>query len=360
MSPAKIEETEFDIRAGRYIFKAKGEVVQFDGFQALYPKKEKEDKRMPAAQAGETLSLKQLDSKQNFTQPPPRYTEGSLVKELEARGIGRPSTYVPIISTLLNRDYVSKEEGKFVPRELGVFVTDYLIANFPDLMQFEFTAQLEEELDRISEGRLDWVEYLRSYNSLLERDLDSAEKTESIKPKGIPSDETCPECGRPLVIKEGRFGRFKACTGYPECSYKAGLDKKKAARPLDENCPECGSQLVERQGRYGPFIACSNYPKCRYIKSEKVDTGIQCPECREGTILRKKTRKGKTFFGCSGYPKCRFATWDAPVARACPECGRAFLLKKSPAKSKPYIYCGSESCSYREEIKEEESPDPAS
>jgi len=378
MSSARIEETDFDIRAGRYRFRAKGEVVQFEGFQVLYAKSgdqakpkpdvsaqdsktplNENDKRLPAARAGETLTLKDLESKQNFTQPPPRYTEGSLVKELEARGIGRPSTYVPIIATLLNRDYVVKEKGKFIPRELGIFVTEYLIKNFPDLMKFEFTAQLEEMLDRISEGGQDWVEYLRSYNVLLDTDLEAAEKIESIKPKGIPSEEVCPECGKPLVIKEGRFGRFKACSGYPECTFKSSLDKKKEARPLDEKCPECGSQLVERRGRYGPFVACSNYPKCRYIKSEKQDTGIRCPDCEEGTIVRKRTRKGKTFYGCSRYPKCKFATWDEPVSRSCPECGRAFLLKKNSVKTRPYIYCGKDTCTYREEITEEENKDGA-
>lgn len=354
MTSARIEETEFDIRAGRCEFRAKGEVIQFDGFQVLFPKKTAEDKQLPAAKAGEVLTLKDLESKQNFTQPPPRYTEGSLVKELEARGIGRPSTYVPIISTLLNRDYVVKEKGKFIPQELGIFVTDYLIANFPDLMQFEFTAQLEEELDRISEGVRDWVEYLRGYNTLLDNDLEKAEQIESIKPKGIPSAEVCPECGKQLVIKEGRFGRFKACSGYPECTFKAGLDKKKEPKPLDEKCPECGSQMVERQGRYGPFTACSNYPKCRYIKSDKQDTGIKCPDCEKGTLIRRKTRRGKIFYGCSRYPKCKFATWDEPVPRACPECGRPFLLKKNPVKSEPYIYCGLDTCSYREEVSEEE------
>lgn len=355
MASAQVEETEFDIAAAPYNFKAKGEVIKFDGFLALYPQKEKDKtddeggKTLPPAEPGEKLRLMNLDPKQNFTQPPPRYTEGSLVKELEARGIGRPSTYVPIISTLLDRDYVLKEKGKFIPREIGIFVNDYLLQNFPDLMQFEFTAQLEEKLDLISEGKNDWLEYLTSYYELLKKDLAQAEQRESFKGRGIPSGETCPECGKPVVIKEGRFGRFKACSGFPECKYKKSLDKKET-RMLDEACPECGSQLVIREGRYGPFTACSNYPNCKYIKTDKKDTGIPCPEC-DGTIVRKKTRKGKVFYGCSNYPKCKFATWDEPVEQPCPRCDRKFILHKQAASGNDLYYCGNQDCSYKEEKK---------
>jgi DNA topoisomerase-1 len=358
MNPALVEETEFDIAATPYRFKAKGEVIKFDGFLALYPKKErdidkeKEDKTLPPAQAGEELKLLEIEPKQNFTQPPPRYTEGSLVKELEARGIGRPSTYVPIISTLLDRDYVIKEKGKFIPREIGIFVNDYLIQNFPDLMQFEFTAQLEEKLDLISEGKDDWLEYLKSYYALLKKDVDQAEQIEGFKGKGIPSEEICPECGKALVIKEGRFGRFKACSGFPECKYKQGMDKKET-KLLDETCPECNSQLVLREGRYGTFTACSNYPQCKYIKSDKKDTGIACPDC-SGTIVRKKTRKGKIFYGCSEYPKCKFASWDEPVEQPCPQCDRKFILRKRTKDGKELLYCSKSDCAYKEEKNERE------
>jgi len=228
MSSALIEETEFDIRAGKYQFKTKGEVIKFDGFLKLYKKQTSKEKILPKAETGEALKLLNIDSKQKFTQPPPRYTEGTLVKELEARGIGRPSTYAPIIATIQGRVYVVKEKGKFIPTDLGLFVSDYLVQNFPDLMRFEFTARLEETLDLISEGRQDWVEYLQSYYVLLNGDLQKASKQESIKAKGIPAEETCPECGRQLVIKEGRFGRFKACSGYPECTYKESLVQKES------------------------------------------------------------------------------------------------------------------------------------
>ncbi len=353
ISPALVEETEFKIAASIYQFKAKGEVLEFDGYLALYPKQKREENILPKARAGEELKLMDLESKQNFTQPPPRYTEGSLVKELEAKGIGRPSTYAPIISTLQDRVYVIKEKGKFIPTDLGLFVTDYLIQNFPDLMEFKFTARLESELDLISEGKQDWLEYLKAYYSLLREDLKQAKKGESTKKTGIPVEETCPECGRQLVIKEGRYGRFRACSGFPECSFKESLVKKEA-KPLDETCPECGSQLVMRRGKYGLFTACSNYPQCTYIKKEKKDTGISCPDCG-GSLVRKKTRRGKIFYGCSQFPKCRFATWDEPVARPCPECGRPFILKKKSMDGKIRFACSDEKCGYKETVSDEEA-----
>lgn len=346
MASAMVEETEFSIMASQYEFKAKGEVIKFDGYLVLYSQQKKEQNILPKADVGEELKLCGLESKQNFTQPPPRYTEGSLVKELEAKGIGRPSTYVPIISTLLNRDYVIKEKGRFIPRELGIFVTDYLVKNFPDLMQFEFTVQLEEKLDLISEGKENWQNYLQSYYDLLKKDLEQAEKLEGFKGKGIPSEEICPECGREIVIREGRFGRFKACSGYPECKFRQSLNIKEV-KTLEEKCPECGSQLVLRQGKYGKFTACSNYPKCKYIKTEKKDTGIGCPEC-EGTLMRRKTKRGKIFYGCSQYPKCKFASWDEPTKRPCPECGREFILIKRSLKAEAYLYCSDKNCEFKE------------
>ncbi len=353
MSSALVEETEFEIEASRYQFIAKGEVLEFDGYLILYPQLKKEEDILPKAQEGEELTVLDIDSKQNFTQPPPRYTEGSLVKELEAKGIGRPSTYAPIISTLQDRVYVFKENGRFIPSDLGLFVTDYLIKNFPDLMDFEFTARLEAELDLISEGKQEWLDYLRSYYVLLEKDLREAMKEEGIKKRGIPVEDVCPECGRQLVIKEGKYGRFRACSGFPECNFKESLVKKEA-KPLEEACPECGSQLVMRRGKYGSFVACSNYPECTYVKKEKKDTGISCPFNCGGTLVRRKTRRGKIFYGCSTFPKCQFATWDEPVPIPCPECGRPFVLKKDLLKGKPYLYCSDEKCSYKEDIQEKQ------
>jgi DNA topoisomerase-1 len=354
MESARVEEKEFEIKASQYQFAAKGEVLEFDGFLTLYPDLKKEENKLPDAEESEKLNLLDINSKQNFTQPPPRFTEGSLVKELEAKGIGRPSTYAPIISTLQGRVYVFKDKGRFIPTDLGLFVTDYLVKNFPDLMDFEFTARLEAELDLISEGKEEWLEYLKSYYILLEKDLRGALKEEGIKKTGIPLEEVCPECGRQLVIKEGKYGRFRACSGFPDCSFKESLVKKEA-KLLEENCPECGSQLVLRRGKYGTFVACSNYPQCKFIKKEKKDTGILCPlECG-GTLVRRKTRKGRVFYGCSTFPKCQFATWDEPVPQPCPECGRAFVLKKNLFKGKPYLYCSDEKCPYKETIEEGEN-----
>jgi len=348
MSPARFEETVFEIKAGNFHFRAKGTVMKFKGFLAAYPSIKEKDERLPSAKKGEQFKLKKLDSEQKFTQPPPRYSEGTLVKELESKGIGRPSTYAPIISTIQGRDYVLKRKGRFIPTEVGIFVNDYLIKNFPDLMQFKFTAQLEEALDLISEGEKSWLECIRSYNELLSRDLEEASKKEGVKSKGIPSEEKCPECGRPLVIKSGKYGKFKACSGFPKCRFKKSLNQKEA-KPVDEKCPQCDSQLVVRHGRYGSFIACSNYPKCKYIKKEKKDTGIKCPECG-GTIVMKKTKKGKIFYGCSQFPKCKFASWDEPISRPCPLCGRSIVFRKNLIKGRPYLYCDRKDCDYKEYI----------
>ncbi|MFQ6069418.1 MAG: type I DNA topoisomerase [Candidatus Aminicenantales bacterium] len=348
MSPAVVEETEIEICASKYLFRAKGEVVKFDGFFTLLSGKRKEE-QLPEVRKGENLTLVELEPRQNFTQPPPRYTEGTLVKEMESKGIGRPSTYAPIISALQERGYVVKEKGKFIPNELGIYVSDFLVENFPDLMEVEFTARMEEDLDRISEGGQDWLDSLRRYNELLDRDLEQVMKVEGVRKSGIPTDEECPECGRQLVIREGRYGRFKACSGFPECKYKESY-RKKETRKLDEKCPECGSTLVLRYGKYGSFIACSNYPQCRYTRKESMATDIDCPQDCGGKIVRRKTKKGKIFFGCSNYPQCDYATWDEPVKQPCPFCGREFVLRRNRIKASSYLYCSSDECDYREEV----------
>ncbi|MDD8020683.1 MAG: type I DNA topoisomerase [Acidobacteriota bacterium] len=378
MSPAEIEETQFEIGAGQFGFQARGEVVKFKGFLALYERQrlkfESEDRQekklgaetdkdvaetatLPVAREGEILKLLDVQSKQNFTQPPPRYTEATLVKELEARGIGRPSTYAPIISTLQNRTYVVKDEGRFKPTDLGMFVTDFLVKYFEELFDYRFTARMEGQLDKISDGQANWLESLKHYYELLEKYLQHGQETDSIKKNGIPVEEKCPKCGRNLVIKEGRYGRFKACSGYPECNYRESLAKKDT-RTIEAKCPVCGSALVYRRGKYGTFIACSNYPQCKYIHKENSSTGLPCPLGCGGTIIRKKTRRGKYFYGCSGYPKCRFATWDEIVNESCLQCGARYLLKKSPKKGQPYLYC--QGCDYVRYLDKEQNPAEAS
>jgi DNA topoisomerase I len=356
MAPAVVEETDFDIRADKYLFKAKGEVLKFDGYLAAFPNGSEERDVLPKAFQGEILKLVEgeaaLEAKQSFTQGPARYTEGTLVKELEAKGIGRPSTYAPIISTLQDRVYVVRDKGKFIPTELGMFVTDFLVKYFAELLDVTFTAKMEEELDQISEGERPWIESLREYYTLLEKYLKAGDQMEDVKKSGIPVEEKCPKCGKDLVIKSGRFGRFKACSGYPDCKFKESLVKKES-KPLDEKCPQCGAPLVVKFGKFGSFIACSDYPKCKYIHKEKLDTGIACPlECG-GTLIRRKTRRGKFFFGCSQFPKCRYATWDEPVAKPCPLCGRKFILRKNLIKGDPYLYCQNEKCTYKEVVPRE-------
>ncbi len=361
MSSAVLEETALGISAGeRFLFTAKGGVVKFKGWWELYPKREEdEEDALPPIKKGETLTLAELEPKQSFTQPPARFTEGTLVKELEAKGIGRPSTYAPIIATLQNRVYVVKEENKFVPTDLGLFVTDFLVKQFPDLMEYKFTASMEEELDQVSEGKLDWVGAMRDFYTRLEKDLAAGAKVESVAGTGIPLDEKCPKCGKQLVNKGGRFGRFKACSGYPDCDYSDDIYKKSEPVPLEEKCPTCGANLVQRTGRYGVFVACSNYPKCKYIKGkEKVDTGIACPKECGGTILKRKTKREKIFYGCSSFPKCRFATWDEPLKEPCPKCGKSFILQKSTKKDGTYRYCLDEFCGWRDPAAPPAEPHP--
>jgi DNA topoisomerase-1 len=374
MSPAKIEETEFEISAvphpqqaadgtaapaptaSKYLLKTKGEVIRFDGFLALGGGQKKDDEILPAAKPGEVLRLLEVETKQNFTQPPPRYTEASLVKELEAKGIGRPSTYAPIIDALHKRVYVIRDKGKFVPTELGMFVTDYLVQNFAHLMEIKFTALMEEELDRISDGERNWIESLRNYYQVLEQDLVQAQAQAGVTANGgIPAEEPCPKCGKQVVIKGGRFGPFKSCTGYPDCDYKQSLGKKEP-QVLDEPCPDCGAPLVVRWGRYGQFTACSKYPECKYVKKERFDTGIACPLDCGGTLLRRKSKRGRYFYGCSSFPKCKFATWDEPIDQTCPKCGKRVLLRKTRAKTGTTISCRDEACGYKQQVETPAAP----
>ncbi len=311
MSPAIIDETIFTIGAGKYEFTAKGEVLKFQGFLRIYsPEEEEEEKTiLPEAEEGEILKLLDIIPKQNFTQPPPRYTEGTLVKELEQRGIGRPSTYATILSTLQERVYVIKDKGKFIPTELGIFVVDTLIKYFPEIMDYNFTAKMEDELDDITEGERDWVSVPRDFYSILEKNLKEAEKKME-KVRGIPTKEVCPKCGSPLVLKKGKFGMFYACSSYPNCDYTSNLEKK--GNLLNEKCPLCGSPLVRRKGKYGTFIACSSYPKCNFIKKNEKKTEIPCPNGCGGYVVERISKRGKKFYTCSSYPKCQYLSWVKP------------------------------------------------
>jgi DNA topoisomerase-1 len=409
MVPAVFDQTSVDIdaRAGNesFTFRVTGSVLKFEGFLKVYEEskegKDEEDEalkhKLPPLEEGQSLTLRSLKPEQHFTEPPPRFNEASLVKELEERGIGRPSTYATIISTIQERQYVQKSGGKFVPTEIGRVVTDLLVANFPDIFDYQYTARLEDELDEIEDGKEKWTDAMGEFYEKFQRDLAYAEKhMENIKRMEKPTEEKCERCGSPLVIKwgkhgsffacsaydknnpesctftkenpinlpdldtadmqetpqeeycencgrvmvlkRGRFGQFMACTGYPECKTTRRLDQARKVPDvaLEETCPQCGRNLVLRHGRYGEFVSCSGYPKCKYVKQNTI--GVKCPQCKEGEIAEKKARRGNIFYGCTRYPDCDFTSNAKPVAETCPECGSPYLLEKN-LKSGTVLVC---------------------
>ncbi len=420
MNPAVFDQTTVDIDAKAaseiFWFRVTGSVMKFDGFLKVYEEskdsKDEEDEelkhKLPALEAGHKLTLKALKPEQHFTEPPPRYNEASLVKELEERGIGRPSTYATILSTIQERQYAQKIGGKFTPTEIGLVVTDLLVENFKDIFDFQYTARLEEELDEIEEGKEKWTDALADFYKKFAKDLKYAEKhMENIKRMEKPTDEKCERCGAPLVIKwgkhgsfyacstyekddpnsctftkenpinlpdldsadmqetaqeeycencgrvmvlkRGRFGQFMACTGYPDCKTTRRLDQGKRVPdiPLDEICPECKTRnLIIRHGRYGEFTSCSGYPDCKYVKQNFI--GVKCPLCGEGELVEKRARKGNTFYGCSKYPKCKFTSAAKPIAEKCPKCGHDYLVERM-RKDGTVIACPIKECDYERE-----------
>ncbi|HVR70797.1 MAG TPA: type I DNA topoisomerase [Vicinamibacteria bacterium] len=447
MKPALYDETVVDIEAGAYLLRARGATLKFRGFLAVYEespderieKKPSADRadaegapaegapraegggegadpgsasapeggvQLPPLAEGDLLKLQKLDTDQHFTQPPPRFSEASLVKELEENGIGRPSTYASIIATIEAREYMEKQEGKLLPTELGFLVTDLLTEHFPDIRNVEYTAAMEEELDQIEEGKDNLLNTLNQFWKKFEKDLKKAHKDmENVKGKEEPTEEKCDKCGAPMVIKWGRYGKFLACSNYPGCKNTRQLEggegapevhadvekevcpnhgekmvlKKgrfgpflacpnypeckvtkrlvrgeggklqvEALKPIDESCPECGKPLLWRRGRFGPFIACSDYPNCKYIKKKEArEIGLVCPECGLGQVVERKGRWGRVFYGCRRYPECRFTAYHRPLPEPCPDCGRAYLLEKETKKEGKVIFCGNEACHYK-------------
>lgn len=415
MTPALFDETIITVQAGPYDFEASGQVMTFPGFIKIYQENlddqqtEETPSSLPAVNIGEELRLDRLEPKQNFTQPPPRFTEAGLVKELEEKEIGRPSTYATILSVIQNRNYVIKEENRFKPTDLGFLISDLLVQHFFEIMDFKYTAHLEEELDEIEEGTKKTVDVLNEFYTDFSKDLKLAyERIENIKANGIPVDLKCPQCGsdmvkrwgkfgpflactneeckytqnpdekphenigdvgsesehvclkcgKPLVVKVGRYGKFLACSGYPDCKFTATLKAAQGAEGSlqvpDEKCPQCGSDLIIKQGRYGPFIACSNYPECKFIKPKTMD--VKCPE-DGGDLVEKRTRGRKIFYGCSNYPDCKFALWNKPVPKKCPACHNPFMLEKYRKGGPPYLECFNKDCKYQ--IETEIEPQPA-
>jgi len=416
MMPALFDQTTIDIQAGRFVFRATGSVQKFDGFLKVYQEGRDEtvaeddeaERTLPLVAEGEMLTLNKIDPEQHFTEPPPRFTEATLVKALEEKGIGRPSTYAAIMTTIQDREYVEKKDGRFHPTALGKTVNDVLIeGGFDDLFNETYTARMEEELDEIEEGKLKWTDALSEFYDKFKDDLTKFQKyAKDIKEKETPTEEVCLKCGtpgmvmklgrfgkylkcpncsatrdaepaatpddakakvssdgeeeieacelcgKPMQLRRGRFGPFYGCSGYPECKNIRKISKSgkltAPPEPIDEKCPIDGAQLVKRQGRYGEFISCSNYPKCKYIKRET--TGVACPRpgCK-GELIVKRSKRGKVFYSCSEYPKCEIVFWDKPVAGACPQCGAGFLLEKTTKKGTTR-YCATETCGYRSEL----------
>jgi DNA topoisomerase-1 len=363
MNPAVIDQTSVDIKANTYTFRASGSVVKFPGFMAVYMEERSEDQApsdddngeavLPPLNEGDALSLVKLDPKQHFTQPPPRFSEALLVKTLEEKGIGRPSTYAAIISTIQDRDYVNKLENKFHPTELGVLVNGLLVQHFADILDVTFTARMEEELDKIEEGGLAWVTAVRDFYEPFSKDLAAAvADMKDFKAEQPPTDINCDKCGKPMIVKWGRNGQFLACSGYPDCKNakpfvrtESGGVEAAPEETTDELCPKCGSAMVIKRGKFGKFLACSRYPECKHTQG--MSTGVLCPE-DGGKLVERRSRFGKMFYSCANYPDCKFAVWDKPVQRPCPQCGAPFLTEKFSKKTGPYIACYKKECGYKE------------
>jgi DNA topoisomerase-1 len=374
MMPAVFDQTSVDISAADTTFRASGQIMKFDGFIRVYTEGRDEEPAegddddehaLPVLAEGEALRLRELVPEQHFTQPPPRFSQATLIKELEEKGIGRPSTYASILSTILAKEYVTEDKQRRLrPTELGFLVTDLLVQAFPDILNVEFTAGMETVLDEIEEGRQNWVEAMRRFYEPFARDLEhAAEHMRDVKRSGQPTDITCPKCRAAMVVKWGRGGEFLACSRYPECKSTANFvrDADGAIKVAEEEttaevCDVCGRPMQIRFGRFGKFLGCSGYPECKTTRQmvRPVPTGITCPDCKEGEIMEKRSRAGKIFFSCGRYPQCRFATWDRPVPEPCPQCEAPFVVEKTTKRAGTVRRCLSEGCGYKETMAEPE------
>jgi DNA topoisomerase I len=356
MTPAVYDTTtaDFDLQAEngtRYLFRSTGSIMVFDGFTRLYQEaREEGDHRtlddlepLPELAEKDLCAVQEIVPAQHFTQPPPRFTEASLVKELERLGIGRPSTYASIISTLTDREYVKLEQKRFTPTPLGETVATVLVHVFPDVFSVGFTSGMEAQLDRVEEGELNWRNVLHDFYVPFQLRLgEGAQKSQEIIRDTVAKDAgPCPDCGRDMAVRWNRYGRFLGCTGYPECRLTRSLDDEQKAepKPTGEMCPKCETgELMEREGRFGPFIACSNYPKCKHTKPRTIP-GMTCPACKQGEVGEKRTRRGKPFWGCTRYPECDWSSWDEPVPRRCPNCEAPFMVRKSTKARGEFMRC---------------------
>lgn len=365
MCSAILDTTQFDIRVGKYLFRANGSVIKFSGFLQVYEEGSDEvlenenggrasDRILPSLEKNEALKMLKITPEQHFTQPPPRFTEASLIKSLEEKGIGRPSTYASIITVIKDREYIKTEERKIHPSELGILVSELLVENFPDIMTDEFTANMEDRLDKIEEGEAEWVGTLKSFYDPFQKDLEKAEKSmRDVKGEVEQTDAVCEKCGKGMVIKWGRFGKFMACSGYPECKTTRELGGKEGSttggavnEQVEGKCEKCEAPLVMKIGRFGKFIACSKYPECKFTKP--LSLGVSCPtEGCKGYVSARRSKKGRAFYGCSEYPKCTFTSWDKPVPEVCPQCQAPYLVEKWKKNEGKYLMCVKEGCDYK-------------
>ena len=356
MVPAVLDTTQFDIKSGNYLFRSNGSILKFAGFMKVYVESQDDDNAektetkdsdriLPALKKGENLNLLEISPEQHFTQPPARFTEAMLVKELEDKGVGRPSTYASIISVIKDRDYIQNQERRLKPVELGFMINDLLVENFPDIMTTAFTAKMEEQLDEVEDGKKQWRDVLHTFYTPFKKDLEEAEKKmKDFKAEVEETDEVCEKCDKPMIIKWGRFGKFLACSAYPDCKNAKDIKKPgtegepEASDEVEGDCDKCKSPLIIKRGRFGKFIACSTYPDCKFTKP--IGLGIKCPEdgCK-GEIAPRRTKKGRTFYGCTKYPDCTFTSWDKPKAEACPECKHPFMVEKWKKNEEPSTLC---------------------
>ena len=368
MAPAEIANKTIDIKAGDYNLKAGTSKILFDGFLKLYNDAEEDEKdadaKIPDLEQGDKVKCKEITPKQHFTQPPPRYNEASLVKALEEHGIGRPSTYATIITVIQTRKYVEKRDKALVPTLLGRTVCKQLVNQFANIMDYKFTAGMEEKLDKIAEKKAVWNVVLKEFYTPFMEVVNSVMKT--AQKVVIESDKKCPNCGKVMLVKTSRFGtQFLGCSGYPECKTIISLNNSvelddvegegKEQQTVDEKCEKCGSEMVMKVGPYGKYLECK---ECKNRKKYIRSTGVKCPKCGEGTIIEKKSKYGKIFFGCNRYPECSYALWDEPTGNKCPECGE--LLVKKVTKNGNFEVCSSRTCSFKhplEDVKESEKPE---
>jgi len=361
MAVAVLDQVRADIASEDLILRATGSTLAFPGFRKLYlvgtdePGKDDKDRLLPTLTVGDAIDIKSAQAKQHFTEPKPRFSEATLVKELEANGIGRPSTYANILNVLRVREYVEMDKKRFVPTDTGDWVNKFLVSSFGNIVDPAFTASIEDKLDAVARGDSGWKPVLREFWTPFKAAVDIAAGAD--RPSEA-TDEICPECGKAMAIKLGRYGKFLACTGYPECKVAKPLPGKEGeqAEPemTDQKCELCGAGMVIKAGRYGKFLGCSAYPDCKNIQplEKPKDTEIPCPQCGKGTFLEKKSRRGKIFYSCSCYPKCKNALWNEPIDQACPQCAAPFVTKKETKRHGKQLVCASEGCGWRVQAEE--------